>query len=250
MEYNLTSISIRDYRLSLLREAYGCLFDSNVQNLFDSCGNKDLITDNLQSHNVNLLDEKIKKFFGDRIVSTSAVKNDESEFGLLYVYTNDTTLKDDDNFLKLVNFFNYFITSSDETKIILESTYSDVMNDYINEKCNGIVYHICSPADTESILKNGLRAKRVLTGSYRYFPNRVYLFSVEPTKDFWEIVDKIASSLGYVNEPYNVIKVDLHRASRFFKVYSDVSYKTDSDGKLKFLFTYNTIPPSMLKKIR
>lgn len=205
----------------------------------------DYVWENLQSHDYKLLQKKILDKFSD-IEFINQHDDDKSIFILVY---DDESLKDNEEFLNLLSFFNYkirniFKDNYDKCNYIIEPIFSKKMNDYVYDKCNGILYHITSKRNVDSILKKGLRIKKV---TYQNTPQRIYLFAPgyyisNKNRDVWERqVRRIMPNMDNIS----ILKIDLHKINM-----SGINFYKDTamDGD-EMIFTYTNIPANCISLV-
>lgn len=143
-------------------------------------------------------------------------------------------------------------------KIRVEPIQSTICTDFVNKKCNNILYHICRKEDKERILKSGLRMKGE-KNSYRYIKNKVYLICGEDNENIFNNIRRVASSMWYWDWDKNelkdkacLLKIDCNNYNIDF--YEDTMYEFDygdDNGykNEKIVYTYAYFPPKMIKEI-
>ena len=141
-----------------------------------------IINENLKSHNSKQLKEKIKSYFSSTyniefhsILDKKSLKNkyDKKSFIIDFNDVNSIKkIKKDENFISLLQFYNYYITREFYDSLIICPLYPEIVTDKVNS--NKYLYHFTTSNNYKSILKNGLRVKG---GDYRKFPKRIYLYS-------------------------------------------------------------------------
>ena len=159
------------------------------------------INENLKTHNVKDLENKIYKELSDQIDKCEYISNNPKNIDLLVitlkyenVFVSNINLKS--NQLKnnkysqklydIIQFYNYYITDITKTEnnkgfyIYLEPYYTTNLFDKIKKNGNK-VYHITKIENLEKIKNSGLRPKVGKTkkqdnkNGYRYFPERIFL---------------------------------------------------------------------------
>lgn len=225
-------------------------YDEMIDNTFNingfniKCSPKDIIEENLKSHDWKLLRKQLFKLFQDDVLGVGIdSKIDNGELSYVIIKAKDAEkLKANEKFNELLLFFNYFVTQTTKNDIYLEPKYSAK----INLDCE-YVYHLTQKKNLESIHKKGLVCKcgemswdpnkyRNVVMMYRNFPKRIYLFSVknETKDDFFSAV----CSLN-INKDAVILKI---KNSKNITLYKDVAY----DKNENMFFTYDNIPPQLI----
>lgn len=126
------------------------------------------------------------------------------------------------------------------TYIYIEPVYPVNYNNYVNYDCHGIVYHITTKDNVNSILKSGLRMRNPeYNNSYRNFPGRIYLCA-SPKFDDFEMLKSVADKViegGWKNSA--IIKITVRYAKINF-------YKDEIMNDDYCFFTYHNIPPEWI----
>lgn len=157
-------------------------------------------------------------------------------------------------------FISRDLKDKDRIVLELEPVQSQNCTDWVYEKCDGKIFHICRKTDFDKIMKLGLRTKgsfdidrkgRQYVGygrriRYRNFPNRTYFFCGETNDEvqrtFKEIVhDKFLNPKG----KYKVLMVDLKKCDiGFATFFKDTMY--DENGAI---YSHLYIPPKFLTDV-
>jgi hypothetical protein len=207
----------------------------------------EIIEENLLSHDVRELKEKILKYFpGVRFVDHNKSKHNIKSF---YVtYHNCEALVNDDDFWKLIEFYNYRIEGHNEISILLDPIFPQKIDMYDVKA----LYHITTCDNIDSILSKGLRPK---SGQYTSRPERVYFYaSDEYIKDFPKneniisIVGKVLPFTKTQRYGWCVFKVDLEKLRKdkhYLGLYKDDMMK-DDDG---CVFSNVMIPKEYIKLV-
>lgn len=208
---------------------------------------KDYITEMLQSHDA----DKLIKFLQERVFTKidkniKVYKETPGKLTNIVIEFSNFVIGDciehNKDFKQLLFYFNYYITLREKLIIKLEPKITDKADDFIYNKCCGMVYHITEKEKLESILKRGLRPKE--GQNYRYFPEKIFLFATENfkyPKKRDEDLKKFAQSIQHTGSKYVVLLIrfpwNLHR-----EIYCDKSL----DGNYAY-YTFDDIPPQLIK---
>ena len=226
-----------------LCEFFGYEINDKQISIFD-----DLILETLNSHNVNLLINKLKEKFNNIIIKN----NNGLSFWIGLKNIKENIVINDKEFDNLLNFYGYYCS---QTKYItkyktlfyyIAPTYSKNVNDLVYKENHGILYHftVDSEHDTkESILRNGLRIKN---RGYREYPKRIYCYSsFKHIKHNNKFTDSFKQYVyNYINKDelqYNiyVFKIDLNKLRK----YNIINFYTDDAiNDNKSVYTYTNIP--------
>lgn len=178
------------------------------------------------------------------------LKTDKFDNPLLSVKNVSKNTKEVEKFFNILRFFNYQYSNwkfvDNKYVLYIEPIYSEDASEYFN-KCHKQAYHFTYKKNIESILKNGLRLKR---GTYREFPERIYLWATDKKKDInndnKELLDFIHKIFGddeLLLKDIGIIKVDLYHTD--YPIYKDTAMK-----EKEALFIYNSIPANLCKEIK
>lgn len=210
----------------------------------------DFILENLQSHDSGKLKKVLLQEYGDKI--WKIVCEDDTDKNIVYIYFKDIlimdkTVKDDEKFKNILEFYGYFISQTKRNIVIVEPKYTERADSYIYGDCHGIVYHITYKDVADKIVKIGLRCK---TGSdrkgvYRDFPKRIYVSAIDPSTVNRPMVDILRDMshmvMGTAADTV-ALKINLTKIHIPFYVdkamIDEISY-----------FTYNNIPPECIEKV-
>jgi hypothetical protein len=272
-QYKITN----EYIYEQLEDFYG---EENIPNNFIESFNNgilykigfDYINENLKTHDYKKLQSQLLKEYGnyieefkdyegsDKITSFYIVlKNQKPKYNLetmdfdnplLSVKNVSKNTKEVEKFFNILRFFNYqygnweFVDK--KYALYIEPIYSEDASEYF-DKCHRQAYHFTYKKNVEGILKNGLRLKR---GTYRNFPERIYLWASDKKQDINDNNDEL---LNFVHKIFGndklslkdigIIKVDLYHTD--FPVYKDTAMK-----EKEAIFVYNSIPANLCKEIK
>jgi hypothetical protein len=210
---------------------------------WDDYSNWAQINESLLQHDPNKLKEYITNRFGKDIVSAK-VEHDCVILTFKYDFMRKLYLKNE-AFINTMHIFNYIAQKDADSEYVLvcEPAVSDEATDYIEDKCNGIMYHITKTEDSKNgILKAGLRCK---TASYRDFPERGFVFATPDYKDYNKTKEQLKELLEELKFPNldkcYVIKFDMRRMPHYIKFYKDTSMESEHA-----FYTYYNIPPKAI----
>lgn len=232
----------------------------------------DYITENLKTHNYKKLQDYLLKEYGDYIeefIDYSGsedkksfyiiLKNqkpkynlDTSSFDLPLLSVKGVTKKyeETEKFFNILRFFNYEYSQwkwvDKKYALFIEPIYSEDASEYF-DKCHRQAYHFTHKKNVVNILKNGLRLKR---GTYRNFPERIYLWANDNKQDIndnnsklLDFIRKLFGNDKLTLEDIGIIKVDLYHTD--FPAYKDTAMK-----EKEAIFVYNSIPANLCKEIK
>ena len=135
-------------------------------------------------------------------------------------------LKDNKDFQSILNLFNYtFSYSYPEEQnghivkvCVLEPNITGDYTKIVYDQWGGIVYHITTGKNLDSILKNGIRLKHSKERRvYRKYDDRIF---VTGGSDFQKNISILIKDLGLSKNDYVVLKINLkynHHKIRFFR---------------------------------
>jgi hypothetical protein len=242
---------------------------------------KECINESLISHDAKKLAAKIAGAFSKQFGQLWAYVNWplDDNTGTVKLYLNNIGLKllDDNSYMtgkladneiskkfyKMLNFFNYHITSieegdpdaseennSDWPCINIEPRYSkNVTKKFIKgNRKNNIFYHVTRRENVENILKKGLKCKEgksAAEGGYRYFPDKIFL--IAESKFLRDDIDVITEAFGLYGDDFAIIKVNFGK--RKFDLYKDDASYFGRPASDTFVYTYENIPPQMLSLV-
>lgn len=260
-ENNPDKIAKNNFIYQEMTDFYNDEIPNKYIQLYENCNLLDFlyIHENLQTHDYKKLQNQLLKEYDDYIDSFEDYQgsDDKKSFYIILKNTkkdnplsiknisknNHITIK----FFGLLDFFNYKYSNyerlNDKYALYIEPIYSEDATDYFN-KCHRQAYHLTYKDNVDKILKSGLRIK---SGSYREFPERIYLWASEDNKLNKQKLLEFAKKIFYINnlslDDIGIIKVDLYKTE--YPVYHDTSMK-DKEA----LFIYNNIPAKLCKEIK
>ena len=222
------------------------------------------INENLKTHDYKKLQNQLLKEYkdfieefkdyegSDKIKSFYIIlKNQNPKYNpLLSVKNVSKHTKEVEKFFNILRFFNYQYSNwkwiYNKYVLYIEPIYSEDASEYF-DKCYRQAYHFTYKKNIKGILKNGLRLKR---GTYREFPERIYLWATDKKQDInnenKELLYFFRKIFGDDNLSLNdigIIKVDLYHTN--IPVYRDTAMK-----EKEALFIYNSIPANLCKEIK
>ena len=216
----------------------------------------DYVLENLQTHDVKKLQDKINKYFGDKYkFEFEPVLGDEDEGKeknskkSFYIHGRTLAIErmyEDEDLNNLVQFYGYYIPKDHRpmsSYLMISPLYAESATDLVYKSCHGKLYHFTTKNNEESILKNGLRCKK---GTYRDFPARIYCYAssrgVGPKAKAFadEVID------GFDRKKYgaSVLKIDLNKIGKNIDFYTD-EYMEEKEA----VYTYTNIPKECITKV-
>lgn len=248
---------------------YDGLVPEGIQRGFIEDSFKDYILENLQTHDWKQMAKEIKNRYGDSIVSIEPYSGKDPRKDLVHInikpskdfkwYEVGQKLEEGTHELnKIFEFYGYTFSSVnyEQRYIEVEPRHPESATDYVLGKCRGQVYHISPRGKDDLILKSieksGLRCKdgsvwdpetRQRISPYRRFPSRVYVFAFEPGTDIRKEIGKRLTVKRLTWDTAAVFKANLWNTNYTF-------YQDTAMGDDYAFFTYNSIPPELLKRVR
>ena len=256
-------------RVENLQNYFGNI-PEEVQKTFVEDPKRDLVLENLQSHDWKLLFKKLQDLYGkDQVVGAKPIdwKDKDRSLQMIRVTVHGTperSLQDIETDLKtgegkhLLDFFNYTVSGYRGCWIELEPKFSEDGSDYIYNTCKGVVWHLSPKDNAEDILQVGLRCRNrdKTDAGDRNYPRRIYVYATEPKpknrlrKELQKVADMLtgwdSEEEDYEDQLANmqVFKIQLPRTFGKIPFYRDTAM---SDGHS--FFTYTNIPASLLKPV-
>ena len=135
-------------------------------------------------------------------------------------------------------------------RIQVEPIKTKNITEFVNNNCNGKIYHLCDIKRIDDILKSGLRPKGE-DNDYRYIQNKVYFFCGETIEELIKNLyivlnskrEKINDKTSII-ERYGLLEIDVNGYNIDF--YQDGYYMDD----VRYIgYTYNYFPPKRLKVV-
>lgn len=233
------------------------------------------IIENLKTYSIDKVINKIKEYIKAGINFEYNNIGKKENFNIIISKKIYNKYKDKIN--NILSFYNYYITTTDTSyfnvKLYVEPLYSESADDFVYNKCNGILYHFVMPtikfsykngestfnaADTsetaDSIEKSGLRIK---SSKYRYFPEKIFCFCDKETnllkvnsnllKDFLLcIYNNKRENIKKALDNLNIFKIDLNKISHF-----KPNFYNDSGMILpqNCVYTFTNIPADCLTRL-
>ena len=238
--------------LDSMKDHFGDDIPECIYEAVESGEYTDYILENLKTHDINLLQKKIKEKFGNEH-PTLEFKNFNDKNCSLAVFSQ--TKLDDEMLENLLNFLGYYITSYKSGKLdgqqyhyyAIGATYASDANDLVHNKNHGKLYHFSTGKNTKEIKRTGLRCK---VGSYRFFPKRIYAYStcekLNKIPDLYEKISSVVNPIDAQKYGVYVYRIDLTKSDigKHINFYTDDMMK-DTDA----VYTYNNIPPECISLV-
>ena len=229
---------------------------------------KDYILENLQTHDWKSLAERLKPEFGNNYVEAVPFVEDEDDRRTFCITLKGTkehpllNLRDwvkmilsKDTVQHLLDFYNYSFRevrlNATTLDLWFEPKFTESANDFIFNKCHGVVYHITTADKLPSILNSGLRCK-----TNEKWTGRIYFWAHEPQKlsktvqDIKRFVEEDLYSdevdVPDWKEDIVVIRFRLWSGSMSrnrIPVYRDTAMNTNA------FFTYTSVPKEDIDKV-
>ena len=218
----------------------------------------EFIYENLQTHDAEKLKEKLKKEYNDLIgfhdyngeskKSFYIILSDYAninEFAKKYAKT-ENEFEHVDKFENILSFFNYYISfieyQNNAWTLFVEPRYSDEISRQIYDE-HLYLYHFTDKESAKSILENGLRCKK---SSYRYYPERIFLYATKKkininNEDTKEFIDKVINHSKVKKYGLSILRI---RNDGTYRIYNDTAMKDDNA-----VFIYENIPAEYIKEI-
>jgi len=214
-----------------------------------------VVNENLKTHDANKLQKKIKEYFPNyrfdfySTLEKKSLKNryDNKSFLIeLDNYSDMNKIKNDEKFISLLQFYNYYITKEFYDSLVVSPLYSEKVTEQVNKTKH--LYHFTTGNNEESILNNGLRSKN---GEYRYFPKRVYLYSTDKNitpkninddKNIEKFIKKILNEFDIDEYGVTIFEIDKDKLNNI-DFYTD-DYMEEKES----VFIYSNIPAEAITK--
>lgn len=209
----------------------------------------DYVLENLNTHDTDKLISKLKEKFHDFISSIYKAKESEGlkKGGIVVWHAASEGIPDE--FYDVLDFYGYYlsmmhITKERKEKLLICPDKADRADDVAREN-HWQFYHFTKKENVDSILNRGLSIKKSRGGTYREFPERIYLYSTYKKIEDIDDVENFMRTVTGINDIKDIaiIKVDLSR--HHLPVYHD-----DGMEDRNAVYCYNNIPSSLLKEIR
>ena len=225
------------------------------------------IFENLNTHDADKLIAALRKIYKDFEIHDVLDHAGEQRFLILDVIGNDFYhIYNSERFDNIISFYGYSKSKIDRSsygyRIELEPIYADrdEANDFVYNKCNGILYHITNEEGYKSIMETGFRINCVNTDpklerrpKYRDYPNRTYFLAIPGNVK--NIIHSSAMEMAIVNyfkgdlyhEKIYILKVRVTGMNIDF--YRD-SVSISIDGSASpAVYCYCNIPPQFIELI-
>ena len=222
--------------------------------------NRKYVNENLLTHESLKLIEKIKsKYSGyiddiyeDDYIKTKknivSIKLNNDGYEAFVKGSNDSIKLNNSNksneFLKLIAFFNYYVSLVNNMTIYLEPLFTKPCLATI--KKNGAkIYNVTLLANYKRIMKLGITPKvgksKEETGTgYRYFPSKsFYIMNGKTCKDTYKAVYDTLVDKEYYDKEYVILEVDV--SSLNLQFYFDEAAKSPLA-----IYTFNAMDPSLI----
>ena len=214
----------------------------------------------IKSHNSDILTKKLKDTFEDIIeIENFKLINHENVNSLRIYIEKSKDILTDNRFVKLIELFNYFISKIEKRNgievILLEPVFGNNLDSYIENECEGIVYHITNKNNRESILKLGIRSKGYIDLSkkekinidlkndnnwYRKFPKRIYF--IANGKNFRNDIFQLMRDKNLTLDTMSIFKCKIDR--KYLSLYNDPLYESKN-----FCYGYGFMHPNQIEEI-
>ena len=184
----------------------------------------------------------------ERVIALELSKNENIILKSAHLTNKLKSSNESQKFKEIIKFCNYYVTliNKDENgvySIYLEPIYTANVINEIKQQNSGILYHITSQQNFNSIKTTGLRpkvGKTKVENGYRYFPSRIYFVrhnknKNELLKNLKEIIDT-----KFKNDEYIICKINVNSLNINF--YVDPAYDEENN-----VYTYAAIPPALIK---
>lgn len=225
----------------------------NIQEAWDK-GWREIVDENLKTHNKSLLQTQLKKRFSDlEFVNPSDVGIDCFKICQSDSKASIAKIAEDDEFKDMLAFFGYVVKrvrQENDLKyyLYIEPIYSESAYKFVWDDCKGICYHFTDKGSVKSILANGLRLRDANSG-IRYrgkYPKKIYLYCkpnyAKLNKNDLEFAYRVTNKESVKENGLACIRVDLHRCH-------GVSLYKDTMMEANAVFTYTSIPPECCKEV-
>lgn len=184
----------------------------------------------------------------ERVIALELSKNENIILKSSHLTNKLKSSNESQKFKEIIKFCNYYITliNKDENgtySIYLEPIYTANAINEIKQQNSGILYHITSQQNFNSIKTTGLRpkvGKTKVENGYRYFPSRIYF--VRHNKNKNELINNLKEIIDtkFKNDEYIICKVNVNSLNINF--YVDPAYDEENN-----VYTYAAIPPALIK---
>ena len=204
----------------------------------------------IKSYDSNILIEKIKRKYKNKIKDVHIQKSKSSieSFSILYDNKFDKEIAYDESLYKLLNLFGYYITeykyinSTKENILRFEPIFGTKCNNLVYNKCNGIIFHVTKIHFIKNIRKKGLIPFE--NSNYRNFTERTFFSCGENNKEIIknikDIIDQISDQTSYI-----ILKIDLNK----YKYNVDFYFDPSEDNKHNYIYANACFYPHMIEEI-
>lgn len=222
--------------------------------------NRKYVNENLLTHESLKLIKKIKTKYSEYIddiyeddyIKTKkniiSIKLNNNGYEVFVKGNNDSTkLNNSDKsneFLKLIAFFNYYVSLVNDMTIYLEPLFTKPCLTTI--KKNGAkIYHVTLLANYKRIMKIGIipkvgKSKEETSTGYMYFPSKsFYIMNGKTYKDTYKAVYDTLVDKEYYDKKYVILEVDV--SSLNLQFYLDEAAKSPLA-----IYTFNAMDPSLI----
>jgi hypothetical protein len=238
--------------LETMREYFGDDIPNCVYESIESGEYTDFILENLKTHDINLLQKKIKEKFGEKHPSLEFINPNDKNCSLAII---SQTKLDDEMLKNLLDFFGYYVSSYKVGELdgyqyhyyLIGSTYASDANDLVHNKNYGKLYHFSTGENAKEIERTGLRCK---SKEYRFFPKRIYAYSsckkLKEIPGIYEKINTVVNPIDAKKYGIYVYRIDLTKSDigKNINFYTD-DMMDDEDA----VYTYSNIPPECIKLV-
>lgn len=222
---NLDVESLSDFDIKLLEDF---LWNDRIRN-YDTFHNNVVYESLNHSYDTDELIDKIHTKFEDKLSYLSnKIEVEDSKINSFSVFAKDENLENDEEFKSLLNFYNYFISKSENEfgcrHLYIEPYKPEEKTEYIYNDCKGIIYRCVDKNALNKVLKVGLVPHHD-KGRNRYYPKYTYCVASDSLQELRKIIPKISGDIK--KSSLHILKIDLNKYKnkiRFFVDPASVNY--------------------------
>lgn len=251
-----------------LKNRYSGEVPRDVELRFTDGPGRDLVLENLRTHDWQTLAKKLQPKFGINFVEADSKLEDGDKRQTFFIRvkgTKEHPFFQLDDWIKQVvqepevkrdiDFYNYTFRGignvlGDSTKYVwFEPKFTESADDFIYNDCHGVVYRIIPKSTLSNVLQNGLRCRE--NGKWK---GKIYVWAHEPQKmsrtlqdlkDFAEKMYEDTDNPPDWDKDLAVIQIQLVSDLYSHKIpfYRDTAMESNA------FYTYTHIPPEFIKKV-